>query len=93
MLLVQSQTELDEQFARRLVLEEQAAHRQAMQPGPHSLYVNSGTPYVPRSGEYFPQQPIPGGGRGGGGVANGAAELQEQLSKLAESEFGFKQYL
>ncbi|KAG8740113.1 hypothetical protein FRC10_004742 [Ceratobasidium sp. 414] len=72
-----TQTELDEEFARRLMLEEeQQAHGGAWLPrgqtSPHNVSYQT---YQPRrSGEY--QHPS---GAGGGGISNMASDLQQQF--------------
>lgn len=85
----QSQTDLDEEFARRLMLEEQAQQQQQQQaqqqnwdPRRHPRY--DGAAYQPRvSGRYSQAQ---GGSADAQGVQKDSmAEFQEQFSNIADS--------
>lgn len=92
-----SQEELDEQLARRLVFEEQQQaqiqqqanwHPDEMYPGHQYQGQNFGqrrnVPYQPRQGGAQGQEGQWSGQQGGG--KDTMAEVQEQLSKFAESE-------
>ncbi|KAG9101809.1 hypothetical protein FRC06_002594 [Ceratobasidium sp. 370] len=80
-----TQTELDEEFARRLMFEEeQQAHGAAWPPNQTSPHNVSYQTYQPRrSGEY--QRPS---GTGGGGISDVAGDLQQQFRSFISGAGG-----
>jgi len=80
---VQSQTDLDEEFARRLMLEEQAQQQIQPQNWDRRGRRHDGTVYQPQaSGRYSQPQ---GGADSQGGQKDSMAEFQEQFSKIADT--------
>lgn len=84
--IYKSQTDLDEEFARRLMLEEQQqVQRQQRQWEAQSRPRYDGTPYQPLAqGRYT--QPPQGGADSQAGQKDSMAEIQEQFSKIADSK-------
>ncbi|KZV73482.1 hypothetical protein PENSPDRAFT_682774 [Peniophora sp. CONT] len=79
-----SQTELDEEFARHLMLQEQEEYNQAQEARAGNAHGERWTPRSRSSQEQTRQAP-PAGANANAGERDTFAEVQEQVSKIAES--------
>lgn len=79
----QTQTELDEQLARRLMYEEQQRHDQSRRQNQYGQ-----GPYQPRQGQGHDYQQAQGQwNENREGERDTMSEVQEQLTKFAESKY------